>query len=86
MMNNIAAEETKKKKNKPQELPSNRPVARLNPSSISGIVVKKTGFDPRFEGATTEDDKKLFRSAYKFIDDIQQDEVQVCLATIRLSS
>lgn len=72
-----AIDAPKTKKNKPQEMPSNRPVPRLNASSISGITIKKTGFDPRFEGDATAEDQQLFRSAYRFIDDIKSGEIEV---------
>ena len=71
--------EQKRKKNRPQELPSNKPVARLRENSISGITIKKNGFDPRFEGPVSEREQKTFESAYRFIDNIKEAEINVSL-------
>jgi len=74
----------KKKINKPQELTTKQRVSRLRPCDISGITVRKTGMDPRFEGgAATGLDRKAFAANYSFLDDLKREDVKNLTAVER---
>jgi hypothetical protein len=62
---------------RPQELTTKQRVSRLRPCDISGITVRKTGMDPRFEGgAATGLDRKAFAANYSFLDDLKREDVK----------